>query len=117
MNIAEYVALKNKQEVIFNGRRLGEDDIEDFETHITDKIFCAIAETLPLNPPEPIGFDLWSDGVQILCRTEELAERLADMIEAITGEGPVVTGYYDPFEDARDGSTDDHTGWWYVDFD
>lgn len=90
---------------------------EDFEAHIFENVFAEFAEALPKDPPEPIAVDLWTDGVEILCRTEALAEQIANAVDRIAGEQCAHTGYYDPFEDARNGETDDHTGWYYVDYD
>ena len=60
-----------------------------------------------------------SDGEEILCKTQWLAELIADFIEQLTGEtGSVRTGYYDPEEDAKEPNGPfDSTGWYYVDFD
>lgn len=112
MNIREYVDCTDQ-----NLRK-------EFELHIFDNVFYSFLFTLPLNPPE-IDFgdksmiipDVWTDGTEILCRDEELAEMIANALDAISGEHESHTGYYDPFEDAQSGETDDHTGWWYVDFD
>lgn len=89
----------------------------DYEEHIFDKVFCCFLDTLPLNPKPPIEVDVWTDGTEILCRTEELARMIADALDAVTGEAESHYSYYDPEEDERDGCVDDHTGWWYVDFD
>lgn len=62
--------------------------------------------------------DVWSTVDELLCRTEDAANTLADMLEqlyASQGESVVInTGYYDPDEDRRNGEEDRHTGWWYV---
>lgn len=63
----------------------------------------------------------WSDiETEILCATEELADRLADRIESLyeaDGEDVLLsTGYYDPEEDKRNDEVDEYTGWWYVQF-
>lgn len=58
----------------------------------------------------------WTDGDEILCKTEEAAEHLADFLEDI-GFADVHTGYYDPKEDARNNQVDDHTGYYYVGID
>lgn len=67
---------------------------------------------------EPKHGHVWSDGDEILCRTEDVADALADMIRCMYGsQGEsivVITGYYDPVEDERNGETDKYTGWWYV---
>lgn len=94
-----------------------DEERRDYEDHIFDNVFSCFLVSLPQNPPEPIAVDLWSDGSQIMCRTEALADQIANALETISGEHEAHTGYYDPFEDARSGETDNHTGWWYVDFD
>lgn len=62
--------------------------------------------------------EMWSDGDEILCRTEDVANALADMFEQMyqsSGNDVVInTGYYNPEEDKRSGETDRYTGWWYV---
>ena len=57
--------------------------------------------------------DMWYDGENILCRTEEIADALMDWMES-HGIGLPCSGYYDPEEDEREDCVDDHTGWWYV---
>lgn len=65
--------------------------------------------------------DAWSDGSEILCKTESGAEAISDLLfqlYADQGERPVIqTGYYDPEEDRRNGEEDYCTGWWYVAID
>lgn len=58
----------------------------------------------------------WTDGEEILCKTEEQAEVLADFLEDV-GFDYVQTGYYDPKEDERNNEVNDHTGYWYVSID
>lgn len=69
---------------------------------------------------DPIG-DMWTDGSEILCKTEKIADDVADLIEHLyclqDEEVWLCTGYYDPEEDAISGEVDNHTGWWYVDID
>lgn len=77
--------------------------------------FEIIVERLP---SEPKG-DVWASGGEILCKTEKIANDVADLIEHLyclqDEEVCVCTGYYDPEEDAISGEVDNHTGWWYVD--
>ena len=77
-------------------------------------------------PHEPRSYDVaddpgfWTDGTQVLCPSETDAEIVAEFIRDVLSEYEnidVHTGYYDPFEDARNGEQDEHTGFWYVDFD
>ena len=61
---------------------------------------------------------IWSDGDEILVKSEDAADKIADAIELLyqsQGEDILVnTGYYDPEEDKRDNEEDKYTGWWYV---
>lgn len=74
---------------------------------------------LPDAPSDDIKF--WADKDMILCRTEILADAIADLIEAVSAaqgvETLVRTSYYDPDEDEREGCVDKYTGWWCVDVD
>lgn len=58
-------------------------------------------------------------GDTILCRTEDVANAVADIIERLydsqDNHVDTCTGYYDPEEDAMSGETDELTGWWYID--
>ena len=58
----------------------------------------------------------WTDGEEILCKTEEAAEHLADFLEDL-GFDYVRIGYYDPEEDQRNNEVNNHTGWYYVSVD
>ena len=64
---------------------------------------------------------IWSDGVEILCKTESAANTVADMIELLyQAQNECVyinIGYYDPVEDEKSGETDRYTGWYYVNID
>lgn len=64
---------------------------------------------------------IWSDGSEILVKTESAADTVADLIESLyrlQGEEVLVnTGYYDPEEDKRNNEEDRYTGWWYVNID
>lgn len=64
------------------------------------------------------GFIWCNGGDEIMCRSEDAANALADLIESLycsQGKEVVVnTGYYDPKDDAKNGETDCCTGWWYV---
>ena len=76
--------------------------------------FDEIAENLRDYPEG----EIWSDGNEILCKTESAANAIADMLQTryrVCGkEVSVNTGYYDPEEDKRNGEEDWCTGWWYV---
>lgn len=62
--------------------------------------------------------DIWSNGCEILCRTESAAAAIEDLLWQLyntQGEDvSVITGYYDPDEDKRNDEEDRYTGWWYV---
>ncbi len=90
-------------------------DQEDYETHIYENVFALFAEQLPTHPYE--GVLMWTDGTEILCKTESLAKSIADALDSISGERMSHYHWYEPNEDERDGTVDDHTGWWYVDYD
>ena len=74
-------------------------------------LFQMLADSLPARPGEKDC--LWYDGGDdILCRTEDHANAVADWLD---GHGyEAVTGYFDPAEDDRDNCRDDLTGWYYV---
>ncbi len=65
---------------------------------------------------DPTEKQIWSDGNEILCPTEEYANAFADLIECLAKadgkEVDAITGYYEP----KDGGDEDdkYTGWWYV---
>lgn len=65
--------------------------------------------------------NIWTDGNEILCKTESAADTIADMLETLyktQGEEiTAITGYYDPKEDERNNEVDRYTGWWYVSID
>lgn len=79
--------------------------------------FAQIAASLPSKAQE--GYHLWSDGTAILCKTEDAANAIADLLEALLyacgQEVNATTGYYDPEVDGLNGDTDEYTGWHYVD--
>lgn len=65
--------------------------------------------------------NIWTSGDEILCKTKDAANTLADMLECLyrtDGKEVVVnTGYYDPEEDRKNGGLDRYSGWWYVHID
>ena len=66
--------------------------------------------------------EVWSDGDQILCKTESAANALCDLLwQLYNAQGETTfdlhTGYYDPKEDERNHEEDRYTGWWYVSTD
>lgn len=54
------------------------------------------------------------DGENILCKTYEDAQKVADYIDEKAGRAISATGFYDPEEDKRMGYVDKYTGWYYV---
>lgn len=59
---------------------------------------------------------IWACEDEIICETEQQADTIADLLEAL-GYDYVNTGYYDPEEDAKEGRTYETTGYWYVSID
>lgn len=85
-------------------------DIQDF--------FYAISECIPHDVPDKDDVLIWTDGDEILCKTEWLAEALADIIDKLAGDSVTHTGYYDPEEDAKEPyGPFKTTGWHYISFD
>lgn len=67
---------------------------------------------LPDKPTE--GWAMWSDRVEIMVNSEELAVRISRVMD-IFADGHY--SYYSPAEDERNGETDERTGWWCVYWD
>lgn len=108
MNITEYINSTDADE------RFG------FESHVFENIWYEFVKHLPTEEDwANNSVDVWyyEDADEILCRSEELADMVANILEGISGEHEAHIGYYDPEEDKRDDCVDDRTGWWYVDFD
>ena len=84
------------------------------------RLWLSIIEKLPKTPPakgQEYEMPIWTDGSEILCKTEWLAETLADIIDNILEDSFVRTSYDDPEEDTRNNEVDEYTGWWCVDID
>lgn len=111
MNILEYTACTDAEARY------------DFESHIFENVWYEFVKHLPT--PEDHendtinAIDVWYSEVsdEIMCRTEELAEMIANILDGISGEHEAHTGYYDPEIDEEDDCVDDRTGWWAVDYD
>ena len=56
---------------------------------------------------------IWTDGSMILCKRQEMADAIADMLDAVEGEVFTHTGSCDTFYCCAD----EYTGWYYIDFD
>lgn len=83
--------------------------------------FASIANTLPTEPivngRKPIAWYDTENG-EILCQTSEVAELLANIIDALAGDRITHTGYYNPEEDYIEPHGPFRTtGWYYIDFD
>lgn len=79
--------------------------------------FAIVMDAVPNNPDNP-NTDMWGNGNELLCKTEDKANKLIEVLERLyRSQGENVTlcsGYYDPIEDQQNGLTDEYTGWWYV---
>lgn len=66
--------------------------------------------------PKTNNHRIWSNGEEILCETEQLAECIADLFDAIYGGQAAVTGYYDDEWHTDDPGSEDTNvdGWYYV---
>ena len=86
--------------------------MDKFDIWIMDRnIWSYMIYSLQTNEDKKHGY--WTDGEQILCKTEEEVNIVADFLEDL-GFCDLNTGYYDPIEDEREGCVDDHTGYWYI---
>lgn len=89
--------------------------MNEFDKYFMDcHIWTYLRESLNENENKKHGY--WTNGNEILCKTEEATEHLADFLEDL-GFCDVQTGYYDPEEDKRNGEVDECTGYWYVSVD
>ena len=75
------------------------------------EIFDGICEQLP----KTNDYRIWSNGEEILCESMELAENIADLVDALYGGQAATTGYYED-EYIDDGGNEDtnENGWYYV---
>lgn len=95
----------------------------DFESHVFENVWMGFTMHLPtmadMEDDETNSIDIcYSESAdEILCRSEELAEMIANILDGISGENEAHTGYYDPEEDERNGEFDAYSGWYYVDHD
>ena len=97
------------------------DKRDDYESHIFQNVFDQIAKKLPTDPmangrEQIVWYD--EEGDEIICKTSEIAELIANILDSVSGEHESHTGYYDPQEDALEPNGPFRTtGWYYVDFD
>lgn len=100
---------------------LSRDVCEELYTSGLDEFserFEKVQNILSELPSKPFGCSkFWYDGENILCKKEEDADTIAEFIDHIIGDSCTHTGYYDPKEDKISNEVDDHTGYYYVDFD
>ena len=96
------------------------------EENNRNKVQTMWKNILEMLPHQPRSFDTsedtgyWTNGSEILCSSELEREIIADFLEDIFSEWggyKMKTGYYDPFEDARNGEQDDNTGFYYIDME
>lgn len=84
-------------------------DIMEF---MDKKIWSYLIESL-LENEENNAHGFWTDGTDILCKTEEESKSVANFLEDM-GFDSVSTGYYDPIDDERNGCVDEKTGCWFI---
>lgn len=69
-------------------------------------------------PTEPKACDddpgIWSNGCDIMCETEAIANTIADFLESMGVSDVAATGYFDPEEDRRCNEVNECTGYFYV---
>lgn len=93
------------------------------ETKVPEEIWdelCKLARIAKLrsdSTTNPQKLPAWSDGDMFFVNSEDMADAVADVFDAMFGESVCHTGFYDPVEDERNGETCDTTGMWYVDYD
>ena len=105
MSVLEYVYCKDA------------DKRDDYESHIFENVWDLFVMHLPQEEDyDSNSIDVWyfATGDEILCRTEELANMIAGMLNDISGEPEADVGYYDPKLDEESGCTDDRTGWYVI---
>ena len=105
MSILEYTACKDPELR------------EDYEAHIFENVWDRFVTHLPQEEDwAHNSVDIWYYGVadEILCRTEELANMIAGMLNDISGEHEADVGYYDPKMDEESDCVDDRTGWFVI---
>lgn len=89
------------------------------QKEVIDKIIDMLpGEPRSYNTSDDPGF--WTDGEEILCPSEIECEIIAEFLKDILseyGNMTVLTGWYDPFEDAANGEQDEKTGFNYIRFE
>lgn len=77
------------------------------------KIWAYLIESLKENEIIRGNRKFWTDGNEILCKSEEDANIVADFLNDL-GFEDIRTGYYDPEEDKRNNECDENTGYYYI---
>ena len=96
-----------------------ENIIEDNQKKITN-LWNGIISMLPTQPRSYDAADdpgFWTNGEEILCPSEAEMNMVYKFLNDIFrefGNYTLITGWYDPYEDARNGEQDDCTGFNYV---
>lgn len=80
------------------------------EDEIGKEVWEKFTSVLPKEPGRDT--EAWYSGDEVVCKTEWLANKIADFFDALGYE--CVTGYYDPADDEREGCVDKFTGWYYM---
>ena len=81
------------------------------ETNKASIMMDLICELLP----KTNDYRIWSNGEEILCETMELAEHIADLLDAIHGGQAAITGYYDgEYIDDFGNEETNENGFYYV---
>lgn len=87
------------------------------QTPVKSTVNAIWENVLDALPESPSG-EIWTNGDDILVNSENLAERVANMLEVVykacDESVQLVTGYFDPEEDKQNEEEDKCTGWWYI---
>lgn len=110
LNRVESNALYHWELLIETNQECGWFDDEIDTVHLELDFFFDCV--LPKEPTE--GWAMWTDGVEILTKSEEIAARISRVMD-LFADGHY--GYYDPEEDERNNEVTNTTGYWYVDWD
>lgn len=83
------------------------------------QLLDALVDMLPKGCDASKGHGYWANGGEILCPSEDACEASANFLQDLLQESgiTVLTGRYDPEEDARNGEYDGCTGFSYISFE
>lgn len=97
---------------------------EDYFSNKPDPVWNVIQSIIDRVPNiykddlEWLDVEIATNEDELLFHYETDCERFADALdEHVFGSRECHTGYYDPYEDARSGETDENTGWYYINWD